>query len=330
MNNFIIADGRWAGQHGIGRFSQEVLSRLQHADIFNDGPSPLSLTNLIWQQKKLQHYKKKYRVYFTPGFNPVLQKSLPFVFTLHDLIHLSGTQSVIKKLYYQFFMKPAARNAYKILTVSEHSKNEIIHWANIPSEHVVNVSCGISDVFKPTGAKYQPGFPYLLHVGNHVKAHKNAARLIAAFSQAKIDPQTRLIFTGITNAYIQRLAQQHQVENRVGFCHAPTDVELAEYYRGASALVFPSLFEGFGLPVVESMASGTPVLTSNKTCLPEVAGNAALLVEPADIDSLTSGIEKILVDENFRQDLIQKGFERVAHFSWEKTSEKVQAVLNQL
>ncbi len=329
QNHFIIADGRWSGQHGIGRFSTEILARLQHADVITEGPHPLSLQNFFWQTRQFSHYKKKYNIFFTPGFNPILFAGMPFVFTIHDLIHLyaPGNGQLSKKIYYHTLLKPAIYQAHKIITVSEFSKKIILEWATIPAEKVVNVSCGISQTFTATGAKHQPGYPYLLHVGNNSKTHKNVARLLQAFALAKIDPQTRLVFTSPAAPELLNIIQKNHLENRVIFNSGLSETTLAEYYRGADAVVFPSLYEGFGLPVLEGMASGVPVLTSNVTSLPEVASDAAVLIDPFEVDSLTHGIERITVDTVLRGDLIQKGLLRAKEFSWDKSAAQVQTAL---
>ncbi len=330
MTNFILADGRWSGMHGIGRFSSEVLSRLKNTDILTEGPKPLSIQNLFWQSHYLYQCKKKYKLFFSPGFNPTLYSSIPFVFTIHDLIHLYSptSTSFIKKMYYQFLMKPAARSAYKILTVSEFSKKTILEWANLPDDKVINVSGGVSKNISHDGPKHTLGYPYLLHVGNAKKTHKNVARLLTAFANAKIDKGLCFIFTGELSSELIDLIRKYHLENRIIVQTNLSDVHLAEYYRGAVALIYPSLYEGFGLPVLEGMASGVPVLTSNVTSMPEIAGDAALLVDPFETDSITAGIEKIISDSKLRETLVQRGFERAGLFSWDKTAQEVQRVLD--
>jgi hypothetical protein len=194
-NNRILADGRWSGPHGIGRFSSEILNRLQHADILREGPRPLSLKNLIWQPLLLSKQKKHYHVYFNPGFNPLLYSPISFVFTICDLIHLQfpGGHKHIKRLYYETLIKSAVKRAHKILTISEYSKNSILEWTGIASTQVINVSCGISEHLTPQGARQDLGYPYLLHVGNTTKPHKNVGRLLTAFANANIDPLMRLV-----------------------------------------------------------------------------------------------------------------------------------------
>lgn len=325
----ILADARWEGTHGIGRYTHEVLSRLKNTERLYTGPAPLSLQNLFWLPYQLHKLKQRYRVYYNPGFNPVLLSPIPFVLTIHDLIHLDfpGKFGAFKKLYYEKLTKPSVKQAFKIITVSEYSKKSILEWANIPENNIVVVGSGISPYFSKEGARYQPGYPYLLHTGN-TKAHKNTVRMIEAFATAKIDTALRLILTGTPTQEHNSLIAKYKLDNRVIFSGPLSNEKLAEYYRGAHAFLFPSLLEGFGLPVIEAMTSGIPTLTSNITSLPEVAGDAAILVDPYQIESIAEGIEKITTDTDLRNNLVSKGFERVKLFSWNKTADKVQQVLN--
>jgi glycosyltransferase involved in cell wall biosynthesis len=329
QDKFILADGRWYGAHGIGRFSQEIISRLQHTDILTEGPAPLSLKNLYWLPQQLAKYKQQYRVYFSPGFMPPVQSAIPFVFTLHDLIHLHGPDSrnLRQKIFYHAVIKPAAKRAQKIITVSEFSKQAIMAWANIPAEKIVVVKNGISRSFTPNGKKHQPGYPYFFYVGN-TKPHKNVPRLIQAFANAKIDPAIKLILTGAPTPELTLLIKQHKIEGRLIFTGALTESALAEHYRGAISLLFPSLYEGFGLPVVEAMASGTPVITSNVTSLPEVAGNAAIMINPLDCDALTFNIEQLMANDALRTNLIIKGLQQATEFSWEQSAHTIQRILS--
>jgi glycosyltransferase involved in cell wall biosynthesis len=327
--NYILTDGRWLGDHGIGRFSTEIIKRLKHTDILTGGPKPLSNKNFFWLPYQLSLKKQDYRVFYSPGFNPVIYSPIPFVFTICDLIHLHfpGNLKFAKNIYYNFIIKPAARRAHTIITISEFSKKTIMDWANLPEDKVKVVGCGVSASISNVGNKYQPGYPYLLHVGN-TKPHKNVERLLLAFSMARIDPKFKLILTGTPTPSLEKIIQNKSLENRVIFCRNLTEQKLAEYYRGANAVVFPSLYEGFGLPVVEAMASGVPALTSNTTSLPEIAGEAALLVDPHEADAITKGIEKITQDSALRNELIEKGLKQARLFSWDNVASKVQTILD--
>jgi glycosyltransferase involved in cell wall biosynthesis len=330
MQHQILADGSWNGTHGIGRFSHEVLSRLSNADILTPGPNPLSLYNLYWLPYQLNKHKKTHKVFFNPGFNPILHSPIPYVATIHDLIHLylPGNIALGKKIYYETLIKYTVKQAHKIITVSEYSKQNIIEWSKISEDKIVVVGNGISKCFTAEGDKYEPGYPYLLNVGN-TKTHKNIHRLIEAFASAKLTPEMKLILTGQSTPEIQTLIQKLQLNNRIVFSGILSDEKLAEYYRGATAFVLPSLFEGFGIPIIEAMACGTPALVSNITSLPEVAGDAAVIIDPYQIDSIAQGLEKISLDKSLQQDLIQKGFIQANLFSWDKTASKIQTVLNE-
>ncbi|HOO40830.1 MAG TPA: glycosyltransferase family 1 protein, partial [Syntrophales bacterium] len=140
----------------------------------------------------------------------------------------------------------------------------------------------------------------------------------------------RLIFTGNPNEKLMSLARNLDVEKRVEFMGRVPEGDLPGLYRGALALIFPSLYEGFGLPVVEAMACGTPVLTSNTTSLPEVAGDAALLVDPTSVEQIKGGIERLCSDPELRRMLSEKGLQRVKLFKWENVADKVKTVLQKM
>jgi glycosyltransferase involved in cell wall biosynthesis len=324
-----LADGRWQGQHGIGRFATEVLVRLTNTALLTKGPSPLSVKNLIWQSYLLTN--TKHQVYFNPGFNPVLFSSIPVVFTIHDLIHLQSAQPLLRrgvnKIFYEI-VKKAAKKAYKIVTVSAYSKQTIIEWASLAPEKVVVVGSGVSHHFTLHGDVATPGFRYLLHVGN-TKKHKNIERLISAFATSHISEDIKLVFTGQLTKQQQQLAVSYGCEKRVLSHQHLSELQLAAYYRGALGVVLPSLYEGFGLPVVEGMASGVPVLTSTVTSLPEVAGTAALLVDPYKTEAIASGIQQLVNDKKMRAQCIQQGLIRAQLFSWDKVAQKIQVVLDQ-
>lgn len=333
MSNIILADGRMQGKHGIGRFATEVLQRLDKITILTNGPSPLSMRNVIWQPFYLRYLlsrERSYKVFFNPAFMPPLLSPLPYVFTIHDLIHLEPKlASFSKRLIYHSFIRQAAKSAYKILTVSDYSKHKILEWLAFPAEQVVVVGNGVSDLFCEQGDRYHPGFPYLLHVGN-AKSHKNIERLLKAFAVANISAEIKLISTARWTKEQTVLIHALKIEKRVISSALLSDERLASYYRGALGVVLPSLYEGFGLPIIEAMASGIPVLTSTLTAMPEVAGNAAILVNPYKIDEITAGIESLIHDQSNNADLVAIGKRRVNTFSWEQVAKRVQATLSEV
>jgi len=271
------------------------------------------------------------KAYFTPGFNPPLLSSVPLVMTVHDLNHLivRDNTSAVRRAYYAMVVLPGCRRAASILTVSEFSRQHIIEWARVPAHRVVKVGLGISDVFVPLGAAYDPGYPYLLYVGLR-GPHKNLPRLIEAFGRARIDRRIRLVLTGHEDSGLLSVARAAKCADRIVFAGLPSDEELARLYRGALALAMPSTFEGYGLPAVEAMACGTPTLVSRAGGLAEACGTAGLPIEPDRLESITEGIERIVDNLDLRSELVRDGLAWAAQFPWSSTADRVATVLRQL
>jgi glycosyltransferase involved in cell wall biosynthesis len=325
----ILVDCRWIGSHGIGRFAVEILKRLPQTRRLTSGPKPSSPIDPLYLSWILRA-KKRPCLFFSPGYNAPLNSPVPFVFNIHDFNHLyaPSNSSALKKLFYQMFILPACHRAYKILTVSEFSKIKILEWSNMPDENVIVVGSGVDNKFSPIGPRYNPGYPYLLYVGNR-KPHKNIDRLLKAFAQSKLSDDLKLVMSGEPDIDTATLIKELKLEDRVVFVGLIDDDKLPEFYRGAVAFIFPSLYEGFGLPPLEAMACGTPVLTSNVTSIPEVVGDAALMVDPYDVEAIASGIKRLVEDSQLRKELSQKGIARAKLFSWDKTAELTWKVLKE-
>lgn len=323
-------DARWIGDHGIGRVAR-VLDHalgLAHLDIDGSPAAPLDALRLwLATLKKIP----KGSGLFSPGYNAPLFLSRPFVFIIHDLNHIDRPEnsSWLKTIYYSLIMRRACRNAAAVLTVSEFSRQRIIDWSGIKAERVVNIGNGVDPSYNLDAPAYAPGFPYLLSVSNR-KPHKNELRILQAFAASKIDPAIRLIFTGNASEELLQQSKLLGIENRLVFAGRVPESDLPGLYRGALGLVFPSLYEGFGLPVIEAMACGIPVLTSNTTSLPEVAGDAAVLVNPDSVDDIAEGIQLLCNDSGLRDTLRAKGLLQAAKFSWSATIHKVQLTLNNM
>ncbi|NTV12468.1 MAG: glycosyltransferase family 4 protein [Desulfobulbaceae bacterium] len=268
---------------------------------------------------------------FSPGYNAPLLITRPYIFTIHDLNHLDRPEnsSFLKRLYYRLIMRRAARKAFRVLTVSEFSRRRIIEWAELDPARVINVGNGVEPHFNPNAAPFEPGHPYLLCVGNR-KVHKNETRMIEAFTRAEINPAIRLLFTGTASQQLTEIIKKFVVKNRVSFLGNVPEENMPGLYRGALALLFPSLYEGFGLPVIEAMACGTPVLTANTTALPEAAGDAALLINPLSVEEIAEGIEQLCRDQKLREVLRRRGLARAALFNWDQVKERVEFVLSEM
>jgi glycosyltransferase involved in cell wall biosynthesis len=233
-------------------------------------------------------------------------------------------------------MWSATRQADRILTVSEASKHDILKFFNVAPEKVSVIYNAIDERFlqPPDEAqmdrvrqRYQLDHPFVLYVGN-IKPHKNVTRLIEAFGQARTDGlgDLKLLVIGDDLSRYPALRQtvhRHKLDKHVRFLGFQPHEMLSSFYRLARVFVFPSLYEGFGLPPLEAMACGTPVVTSNVSSMPEVAGEAAVLVDPYDVRSIADGIRRAATDEPLRQALIERGLARARTFSWADSVERI-------
>lgn len=319
MKKKIFFDSRWIGEHGIGRFADEVRrTKLNFEDISLQG-NPAGKFDTI----KLTYFLFRNRHYFfSPGYNAPLFFLDRTIITIHDLNHidLNYNSSFLKKIYYKFVLKRACKKSALIFTVSEFSKRRIQEWASIPLDKIKVVGNGVSDDFKPIGNVYNNNLePYLLIVGNR-KKHKNEQKAISAFFQADIPKKYQLLIVGDETEELNHIIKEDGSTVRVKFLGRVSNSELASLYRGAECLLFPSLYEGFGLPVIESMACGTPVITSNVTSLPEIAGDAAVIISPESVDEIKKAIERVIaMDHTAKDTMIKKGYAQVLNYSWEKT-----------
>jgi glycosyltransferase involved in cell wall biosynthesis len=323
----LLVDDRWIGRHGIGRFAKEVLGRLPPAISMPRGMGPSHPLDPLWTSVQIARIRPS--VYFNPGYNPPLSSRAPFVFTIHDLIHLKFAEesSLPKRLYYEHIVRPALVKAHKVLTVSNFSKQEIVGWSGTAPEKIMVVGNGVSPAFSPTGPRHAEDRPYLLYIGNR-RPHKNLPRLLKAFRAAGIAPDAILLCSGIRDEPMSRWMREADLSDKeVRFAGDISEERIADYYRGAIALMMPSLYEGFGLPALEAMACGVPVLASNVASLPEVIGEAGLLVDPLDIEAIAEGIRRISRDAELRKRNAAHALVRVADFDWNLTAGKVETSL---
>lgn len=324
MLDFCVYDARWIGEHGIGRFAHEVRSRLPEGTIDIPGTDPVSWRGLLELevQTKLVHRRTR-QVFFSPGYMPPISWRGPLIFTIHDLIHLdvAAEASRFKTLYYNHVVRPAIARAQAVLTVSEYSRQRILDWSGAPPEKVVVVGNGVDSAFSPEGLKYDPGYPYVLYVRN-TKPHKNVPRLLEAFAQLDV-PEVKLMLSGRADEDTRHLALRLGILDRVVFAGRIPEANLPSYYRGAAVVTMPSLYEGFGLPALEGMACGVPVVVSNTTSLPEVVGDAGVLVDPMDPASIAEGLYRALTDTALRADLRERGLIRARRFDWDRVGARV-------
>jgi glycosyltransferase involved in cell wall biosynthesis len=268
---------------------------------------------------------------------------VPFVVTIHDCIHLRFPQYLPNRralLYARTMMQLAARRARRVLTVSQASKLDILHYLHIPADKVEVVPNALDErlATPPTEAeiarvreRFLLTSPFVLYTGN-IKPHKNIDRLIEAYALLRrrggFDHVKLLIIGEEVSKYpnLRRLVHRFQLHPHVRFFGFVPDETLAALYRLASVFVFPSLYEGFGLPPLEAMAAGAPVITSNVSSLPEVVGDAALLIDPTDPQAIADAMARVLGDEGLRRDLVARGHERVKAFSWERSVARIRQI----
>jgi glycosyltransferase involved in cell wall biosynthesis len=271
-------------------------------------------------------------VYHAPHYVLPIGVRAPAVVTIHDCIHLMFPQYLPNRgayVYARAAMWSAVRQSARILTVSEASKRDILHFFNVRPEKIVVVHNAIDDHFWNAPShedvarvreRYQLDHRFVLYVGN-IKPHKNLVRLIEAFAALRSgeleDVKLLIIGDEISKLpALRRAVHQYKLHKHVRFLGYVSDQTLSVLYRLTALFVFPSLYEGFGLPPLEAMASGAPVVTSNISSLPEVAGGAAELVDPYDVDSIVHGMHRVLTDRALADDLRRRGVERARQFSW--------------
>jgi glycosyltransferase involved in cell wall biosynthesis len=259
--------------------------------------------------------------------------------TVHDMLeHMSRAREqngFWRSLHFQL-TNQVLRSAARIFAVSKFTKAEIEKLSDIPSQRIEVVYNAIDERFLHGHAtladrqviveRYQVTYPFLLYAGR-ISPHKNVVRMIEAFSALKTElekdelfPDLKLIIIGDDlsgNPDLRRTVIRSGVQNDVRFLgFVPIEI-LRTFYDQAKIFVFPSLYEGFGLPPLEAMAHGTPVVTSNVSSLPEVVGNAAVLVHPENVFEIMRALHRVLLDQPLREKMKERGYRQATKFSWE-------------
>jgi glycosyltransferase involved in cell wall biosynthesis len=286
-------------------------------------PARHQLVRMAWQLPRLLRKLRPRVAHF--------QHALPLgysdasVVTVHDLSwerdpSLMGLRD---RLVFRTAVPRSARRASRVIVVSEMTKRDLIRLANVPAERIAVVPNGVGEPFGPEGP-HANRQPYALVVGS-LEPRKDPLTAVEGFALLGSD-DLRLVFAGPDRGdgdATRAAAARRGLEQRVELKGHVSDEELAALYRGAACLVFPSRDEGFGLPLLEAMASGIPVVATRAGALPEIAGDAAILVEPGNPVELAGGIERALAD---RERLVAAGFDRARQFTWAETAERTLAV----
>lgn len=306
-------------------------------------PNTPRLLRILWQQAILPLRLRRDRIdlLHAPAYTAPLLSRVPCVLTVYDTIALTFPRlcKPTNALHYRLCMPPSARRADRIIVPSECTRNDVMNALGVPEEKIRVVPLGVSPEFHPVhdrvrlaAMRTRYGLPerYILYLGN-LEPKKNLPHLLDAFAAARRNGHIthRLVMAGRKTwraAEIRRAVRRNRLQEIVSFLGPIPERDLPLLYSGASLFVFPSRYEGFGLPPLEAMACGTPVITTRAGALPEVVGNAALLLPPDDPNQLRIAMEKVLNNEFLRRRLRECGLERARHFTWEKTARATVAV----
>jgi glycosyltransferase involved in cell wall biosynthesis len=272
-----------------------------------------------------------------PAFIGPLLAPCPVVVTIHDLsfIRLPALFRPVNRLYLTVLTRLSARCAQRLIAVSLHAAAETTRLLGVPQERIDVVYHGVDPVFRPLPAdqvaafRRRQGMPdrFVLFVGT-LEPRKNLVRLVEAFARIR-DGRTRLVLAGGKGWLYGELFARVEglgLQGEVVFPGYVNNDDLYLWYNAATALAYPSVYEGFGLPVLEAQACGTPVLTSDVSSLPEAAGDAALLVDPYDVEALATGLGRMLTDESLRLELRERGLVHAERFSWPRTAQQTARV----
>jgi len=283
---------------------------------------------------------KQTKLFWSPHYNIPLLYSGKLLVTVHDVFHLAMKEyvgGIHKRMYAKLMFNALSRKASHIICVSDFTKNQFIQYTGSAKSPITTIHNGVnSSWFRPADFREQSETPYLLYVGN-VKPHKNLGNLLTAFSKVMHLIPHNLVIVGRREGFItgdQAIVNQSEaLGDRIQFTGYISDEELKKYFSNASAFVFPSVYEGFGLPPLEAMACGCPVLVSNRASLPEVCGDAAQYFDPIDPKDIAEKIMMVVNDRRLRDKLVQAGLEQSQKFNWDisrdRTMEKIRSLLIQ-
>lgn len=315
---------------------------------------PLTGNNISWQPNTSANYgaaelvsvsmqvrKLGGDVFHAPHYVYPVMLPCPGVVTIHDCIHLRFPKQLPNPaagIYARLMIRRAVRAADRVIAVSQATRDDLVELVDADSNKIEVIPHGCDPYFleqpepeELDAVKQRHGLerPFLLSVTN-IKPHKNLKRLLQAFGQLHHDyPDLELVIAGgslTSHPDLQGVCSECDISNRVRSLGFLPKSELRALYRLAEIFVFPSLYEGFGLPPLEAMASGTPVVASRTSAIPEVVGHSGLLVNPFRVDSIAEAIRTLLDNDSFRAGLGQQGRNRARTFDWEESARRVLAV----
>jgi glycosyltransferase involved in cell wall biosynthesis len=345
LSNPIFINGRFLTQAmtGIQRFSYEICKALicKNVDLIILAPRtiraeydlPCRITrfgvfrNILWEQIDLPVFLMKHKnplLLNLGNTGPVFYPNR--IVTVHDLSFYIHPEWFSKsyRIYYRFVTPLVIRFSKKVITVSECSKKEIIARTGIREEKITVVRNAVSGVFRKRqsqGGRVQGRFIFSV---SSLDSRKNLGRLVAAYHMAGISDEIKLVLAGRADPIFNIEAPEEILAHSVGYI---PDEELSDLYQHAILFVYPSLYEGFGLPPLEAMSLGCPVILSDIPVFREVFGDAAHYVDPLSSVSIRDGIIHVLSDESYRTELIRRGFERASRFNWDSSADNILSMI---
>lgn len=332
-------------QHSEHKFVFVFDRKFNDEFVFGDNITPVVLSPqarhpflyYLWFEISFPSLLKKHRpdLFLSPDGYLSLKTDTKSLSVIHDINyeHYPNDLPLLERKYYKYYFPRFAAKAARIATVSEFSKQDIVEHYRVPATKIDVVYNGINELFKPIDKreqqtirkKFSDGKPYFLFVGA-LHPRKNLINLFKAFDLFKTNDNQgiKLLIVGVKKWWTietQNTFDQMQHKADVVFCGRKSNKELSDILASSLALTFVSYFEGFGIPIIEAMKCEVPVITSNITSMPEVAHDAALLVDPFSIESISEAMNKIANDKNLCQQLVSKGIIRSQDFSWQRSAD---------
>lgn len=355
----VLIDARMvtAKNYGIGRYVYNLIEKLieidksnQYALIINDDylleltrnadnfalikakASWLSLAEQIEIPRIINNVKPD--LYHAASWSVPFSQTCPVVATIYDLIHMIFPEhySFVHRIYYNIFLPLVIKKVKRIITISESSRRDINKYFGYPMERIDIAFPAVAEQFTPIKDKQlisdfrsKRGLnkKIILYVGNR-KKHKNIEGLVGAYAllSDEIRSQYEIVMPGDMDNELKEMADQLDIRQNIHCLTNVSDAELPLLYNSADIFVFPTLYEGFGMPPLEAMACGIPVITSNVASIPEVVGDAAIMVDPKNVKSLTDALIKLIENDKLRQEMKEKGLARARHFTWEDCAKR--------
>jgi glycosyltransferase involved in cell wall biosynthesis len=295
---------------------------------------------IAWEQTRLAAISHQLDLVHGLAFAIPLACACPAIVTVHDLSFLRHPSAFrwFNRTYLSFITRISTRRAARVIAVSESTSRDVITFCGVPGERVIVVPNGVAEEFHPSGPadrgavaefRRRSGLPerFILFLGT-LEPRKNLVRLLEAYA-LRADELPALVIAGAKGWFYDTIFTRVNdlgLTERVVFPGFVPTEELPWWYRAAELFVYPSLFEGFGLPVLEAMACGTPTITSNASALPEVAGDAALLIDPEDVEALSEAMARVLSQPDVAARMREDGLRQAARFSWMRTAEQTVGV----